>query len=272
MDGERDPRPEAIIVGHSHVLAMGVPKQRPDGPLLGAVQDAGPVRLSGAMAPVAEEDLPAFWNRLAGEVAGRHVALSWRGNQHNSAFLFRRPPEFDLVLDTSDAVDRAEGATLVPVAVVQAFFAPSLDGLSPAIRAMREAGARSVTILGTPPPKGDAERLLALVRKSPHFLANADRRGVDTREDGVLTPAGVRRRLWAVLQGMMRNAAEAQGAHFLAVPAAAQEADGTLRHDLWAEDVTHANAAYGALIRAALVEFLLSEPAVPEGRPHAAPV
>ena len=57
-----------------------------------------------------------------------------------------------------------------------------------------------------------------------------------------------RLKLWLLEAQLMTEWAESLGAGFLAPPAAASDEDGFLGENYYSDDVTHANAAYGALV------------------------
>jgi hypothetical protein len=103
-------------------------------------------------------------------------------------------------------------------------------------------------ICGTPPPKGNDERLRALLANEPYFvsIALAMKAGL---QDVELSPRLLRLKLWLVLQEMLEDVARTHSVPFLPVSASAQTGDGFLAEEYWGGDATHANEAYGRVMR-----------------------
>ena len=115
-------------------------------------------------------------------------------------------------------------------------------------------------MLATPPPKRDALVVAALYRE-PFFASKAKELGVGV--DTVrLTAERDRLAMWRVTQDLLRHHQVKNGAEFLPVPPEAMDSEGFLRPECAYHDVSHANAAYGALVWSALSDHLKEEVSV----------
>ena len=127
-------------------------------------------------------------------------------------------------------------------------FQPSISHLEMVLTRMLDTGGPRPIVLGTPPPKADNEAIRRGTRVHADVFAKlASDRGLDP-EKAQLAPACLRLKLWWLLQRMMRETAERLAVEFWPVSVSAMTEEGYLRPEYWAEDATHANAAYGALM------------------------
>jgi hypothetical protein len=110
-----------------------------------------------------------------------------------------------------------------------------------------------VTLVGTPPPKKDNEALRKLLEKEPYFCDWAAQLGQSIDEIKITEPH-VRLKLWFLLQDMIAEIGRRHGARFIPVPSELQDEDGFLLEQYWHPDVTHANAAYGAIVLRKVLE------------------
>lgn len=247
--GEARPS-DLVLAGHSHIVALGVPHCTGGPPEFIRISN-GPPRMFAVAEKWVGDRLDPYWDLVARHAAGRTVALAWNGNQHNASFLIAPAPLFDFVCPGAATAGLHPRAVVLPAGVVRAYFRHTLIALGGLVRRMQASGARQVVILGTPAPKGDGDFILAHVRSEAYFQDAARAAGIDLATCAI-TPAPVRQKLWTLIQHMMAEIAAAEGALFLAVPPDTLDADGTLRREYWQDDSTHANAAYGATVRAGL--------------------
>lgn len=238
----------AVLAGHSHTLAMGAPKPRGTTPQLVALIDH-PYPIHGLQATAANGDAGRYWEDLSVLCGGRPIVLSWMGNQHNSGFLFRRRRAF-YVMSRSGPDAVPSGSTLIPASVFASSFVPTIHDLSTTISFLRAAGAGPIYLLSTPPPKADGPEFRQRIRSSPKFSAIAGKFKIDLSDLDVITADAVRRRLWSLLQDMLANCAAANGCRHIPVPESVMDPAGMLKFEYWAEDVTHANRAYGEVVLA----------------------
>jgi hypothetical protein len=189
----------------------------------------------GAYYPNADADHLRLLSR-----AGTPTALVWEGNQHNSRFMLVDPP-FTVIEPEGCLPDDAE-ELVIPYRMVRALFELDLQPL--AIFLAEHPDPASVFVLGTPPPKPDAELRAGLAKEFRRRLGSY---GL-TPEQAPLLRAATRVVSWRTIQESMAAIAERAGAMFIPVPGAAQNEDGTLRAELCAPDATHANEDYGVLM------------------------
>jgi hypothetical protein len=176
-----------------------------------------------------------YWQIACG-VESRVLAFAWQGNQHNALSLFDLAEPLRLH-------DCGEVGTVVPAAMVSAYYEPTLEQLDDLVPSTR---AERVVLLGTPPPKSD-EAVRTGLRHEPLLLRRAAM--ADWSADTMrVTPAAVRVGLWKILQADLEARAARLGALFVPVPASAQSDDGCLKPAYSGHDATHANGAFGALM------------------------
>jgi len=192
--------------------------------------------LGGSYDPAAMPNPDDTYWRLACAAQGRVLAVPWQGNQYNTHFLFGFDEPFRLH-------DRGESGMVVPASMLSAIWRRSFEGIDGAVASAR---AEHVVLIGTPPPKSD-EAVREGLPHSPFFVRALARVGesVDTIR---ITPAAVRVGLWKILQDDLEQEAARIGAVFVPVPLTAQTADGCLKPEYAWPDVSHANAAFAALM------------------------
>lgn len=240
-----------ILTGHSHATALGVFVDSPDFThQLLPIRNMDPrfVGFTGAWPREA-----AYWADLAAVAAGRNIAILWDGNQYNAMFLFRREPQFDIYLSEYPDIGIDPDCVIVPQSAVKEKNEFSLNGLRETIKLLRSAGPARILVVGTPPPKGDDNALLAVLGNEPYYKRVAEEIGVDWNSIQ-LTPRLIRWKLWKLIQTWYREISEDEGVAFLPVPDTVLTDDGFLRPEFWADDATHANAAYGYIMLERIAE------------------
>lgn len=239
-DAAASSRPSAkvILAGHSHLTALTVNhvKHPP------ALRKRDNLHVLEGTWPRDE----AYWRALADNAAGADLVIIWGGNEHNVGYFFQAAFAFDFL---SNKVKR-----LIPSfqivsqsRIKRRFNEIDLDELNGVLAMLNERGPSSVTLLGTPPPKKDNEALRKLLAQEPYFCDWAAQLG-QSIEDIKITDPHVRLKMWFLLQDMIAEIAHRHGARFIPVPRELQDEDGFLLEQYWHPDVTHANAAYGAIV------------------------
>lgn len=188
----------------------------------------------------------AYWAQLAEAAKDSDVALMWGGNEHNSCYFFQEAYQFDFLSTYVNKI--MPSMQIVPRnRIAKRFNELTLNDLDAVLASLRDAGARSITLLGTPSPKKDSEALRAMLPSEPFFVDWAKSIGTSL-EDIKITLPHVRLKLWYLLQEMLQAAAARVNARFIPVPAESQDEEGYLLPAFWAQDITHANGDYGQLM------------------------
>jgi hypothetical protein len=237
-----------VLAGHSHVHALGVPGKAAAG---GAA--IVPVKHPGAdiMAVTGTRD-DEYWDAFVATSATHAPAVIWAGNQHYAHFLFRPAPAVDFVLSTSPHLPLDRTAQVVPEEMIRTFFAPSFAPLAQLLDRLKCQSPFTPIVIGTPPPKGDVDRLCANVAKESVLKEIAETRGISVTP-AALTDTTVVVKLWRLVQAMLEEAAIASGALFVPVPPSLVSEAGLLSDEHWASDATHANRLYGKAMLAAVI-------------------
>ncbi|WP_152531575.1 hypothetical protein [Mycobacterium sp. UM_CSW] len=242
-DAPRTPRSvQLLIVGHSHSWCYGGQFNHPPDDYEMKPIDEG----RGFMVIGGSPENLGYWDAVVGLAKTFRVAVCWQGNQH-AHFMFLEKP-FDFALASHPGLVMDEGVDLVPELQVREVFQPSMPPLEVLLTRMLDTGGPRPIVLGTPPPKADNEAIRRGMQVHAEFFAKlASDRGLHP-DKAQLAPAYLRLKLWWLVQQMMRETAERHAVEFWPVSASAMTEEGYLRPEYWAEDATHANAAYGALM------------------------
>ena len=238
----------AVIAGHSHTLALGVPLCSSDG-LTRVVALPGEPRGDGLTGPWPRDD--EYWTQVVALSRERTMAICWNGNQHLAGLLVSRPP-FDFALRSRPDLPVDTASLLVPELAVRELLGRSLVALSRLLASILEAGGLPPIVLGTPPPKGNLEWVRRTLGTETHFTQLAEEAGMSLETIELSSPL-VWLKSWLVVQRMMEEVAAAFSLRFCPSPADAQTPEGFLREAFWSSDVTHANEAYGMLMRRDIV-------------------
>ncbi len=193
-----------------------------------------------------------YWDRAVEISKSQLLAVVFSGNQHYYNFLFVERLRVDFALSARPDLPVDETAVAVPELMVRALIDTSLSLLRTLLERIRSAGGPGAIVLGTPPPKSDAD-MHALREKMyavTGFCNYAQRAGGDLAT-AALTSATFHLKFWLLLQARMHALADEFGMPFCGAPCESQREDGFLRPGLW-NDVTHANESYGQLMLARL--------------------
>lgn len=238
----REGKAQLLIVGNSHVNCYGGHGGRSldDYEMNPIDEGRGFMRIGG------DPTNPGYWDAAVELAKTIRVAVCWQGNQHALFMFLERPFDFALASHPGLVVD--QGVDLVPEMQLREVFQPSFSDLEIVLTRMLDTGGQRPMVLGTPPPKADNEAIRRGMRVHADFFSKlASDRGLDP-EKAQLAPPCLRLKLWLLLQQMTRETAERLAVEFWPVSASAMTEERYLRPEYWAEDATHANAAYGALM------------------------
>jgi hypothetical protein len=242
-----------IIAGHSHSLALIGPPLTEGHPYLAPVE--GHDGIFGLHGPWPRTE--NYWSALISYAPGNSIAVIWGGNEHNERFLIEQPLRFDFVPRRLQSLSVEEDAVIVPEALVRAWFQLRLHGLHDMLANLKAQPYSRIALVGTPPPKGDNERLRGFL--TTEFAAYHNPSGL-TMDQVRLTSPTLRLKLWNVLQEFYQEQAERGGVEFIPVPDIVTDEAGFLKPEFWLADLTHANRAYGKVMLNHLEEsFRMSE-------------
>ncbi len=249
MQADDQTNRHVIVAGHSHMFAMGV-HQRYQGPIALLRFDGRRRPVSFLMEEWKGNRTNDYWDALVNLSADRSVLIVFNGNQHYADFLLAPDPLIDFVDDSDSAIH--SGAMAVPRRLVKAHFEPTLAQLRTIIERLHGSGCRFVAVLGTPAPKSDITRFVAMIRQSRYFAGVAQRQGLDLATVAT-TPPRILLKMWRVIQELLAEVAADKGATFVSVPPETMDGSGFLHERCYAStgkegDITHANEEYGRLM------------------------
>lgn len=234
--------PRLILAGHCHLSAIA-----PDiwcGPAEEVIAAPGRDSTLIMAGPWPREE--TYWDALADLGNGSNVGILWGGAEHNHCYFFETETRFDFLSTHVSKVDAS--AQMVSQAIIRDRFQQQThNNLDLVLERLATGGLNRIALIGTPPPKGDNEALRALL-KNERWLVNKAAELGRSMETIPITDPYVRLKLWYLLQDMLADVAHIRGLMFIPVPKEVQDADGFLKREFWASDVTHANVAYGNVI------------------------
>jgi hypothetical protein len=189
-----------------------------------------------------------YWDTLADLGIGADVGIIWGGNEHDVCYLFESGMRFDFL---SEHVRKMNPSAQIisRVAIRDRLQQTSFNDLDLVLKRLTTGGVNRIALIGTPPPKDDHKARRAFLRQpgEAHFVNRAAQLGLSVETISITDPY-VRLKLWYLLQDMLAEEARTRGLMFIPVPKEVQDADGFLKREFWASDVTHANEAYGNVI------------------------
>lgn len=239
------PLERIIIAGHSHTFSLGGLQESPDlQPTLLPIEHESGMVLGFSGAWPRDE---AYWTAITEFEGDNLVLLSWQGNQHVAAFLLERGPSFDFLLSSHPDFDVDRGKLIVPEALIRNYFIESIAPLDDILKKLTAFGQNKLVVLGTPPPKGDNEKLATRLNTEGHFKLWTQYYNIDLSEVR-LTPPNLRLKLWCVIQDLLEETARKNFVDFVPIPDSVKDEAGFLREEYWNHDVTHANRLFGSVI------------------------
>jgi hypothetical protein len=244
---------EFLLAGHSNYFAMGAPGnyRGPRGLVAGEAHGRSGFYV---MEENSADRTQAYWDLVAASSNNRDVVLSWNGNQHVVHFLFEPVPYFDFIESSvPQGAALREGAVILPRRLIKGFFQHTFDPLAALLVKIRANGPKSITLVGTPPPRGDLAIFEKMIRPAPFWRQVAANCGLDLDTAQLVQPVMLLK-LWGVLQEMLKESAEQAGGRFVPVPDSLRDSSGFLPGMYGIDiDFTHANNAYGSqMMKAAL--------------------
>jgi hypothetical protein len=240
---------ELLIAGDSHIISFGIPLKSEDNTHYASNLTRHGDDVLGLVGAWPRQ-FETYWASAQEHAKGRTIAVFWGGNVHLAHYLFAPTPLFDFVTSANPDLPLDETAVIVPEEAIRVFFSGPIQLLKGRVDALSST-AMKVLVPGTPPPKEDDMFIRERLDKEPHFSRAAAQLGLKAAEVP-LSPPILRLKLWMVLQGLLRDMAEETGAVFVPVPVTAQTGPGFLHTSYYANDVTHANLAYGDMMLAEL--------------------
>jgi hypothetical protein len=224
----------------------------PEG-IIGIVPIPGDERFLGLAAQRARDE--HYWKEMVALSKTHTIALVWRGNQHYAEFMFATEPAFDFAVASRPDLPVDDTLVLVPELSIREYLTTWLTELTQLLEEMRAAAGPGVILLGTPPPRYGLEELRRRMAGEEWYVKTANALGTDISTIA-LTPEPLHLKMWQVSQDMLRALAEAHGLSFCPHPADSMTPEGFLREEFWGNDATHANRAYGDLVRRDLAAAL----------------
>lgn len=178
------------------------------------------------------------------------VASVVGGNQHNSFGLVQHPQAFDFHCPDRHDLPPLPEREIVPYQVLREVFDSGLRGKDgERICRLKQHTQAQVVHLCPPPPKEDAQHIMR--RHETLFLKQG------LLENGV-TPASIRLKLWTLQVRVLQTLCAEWGVGLVPVPPGTQTPAGFLAPAFSADDATHANPAYAALMMAQLKSLALA--------------
>lgn len=162
------------------------------------------------------------------------------GNQHQTLALVQHPVPFDVLLPDVAYSEVPPGVSIIPYQQIRDIFERGLRGKDgERLQQLKAAAAGKVLHLLPPPPKEDVAHILA-----KHETAFAQ---AGIQEKGV-SPAALRLKFWRIQADVLGDLTQQWGITLLPPPPDALTSEGYLAPPFYADDATHGNAAYGALV------------------------
>lgn len=170
------------------------------------------------------------------------LVLAFGGTEHNIVGLIEANPRFDFILPPFDDFDVTRQA--IPASAIELLLSHRIkSGLGRALL-VRAAFDCPVFALAPPPPFREIDEQTKLPSAFSGLLQSG------------ITPAAIRRKLYAIQCHMMSKAYAEHGISLISAPTAALDSDGFLHRKLWGRDPTHGNERYGSLLLTHLTETI----------------
>lgn len=171
------------------------------------------------------------------------------GNQHQKLALVQHPQPFDVLLPDDVVPNPQADLRIIPyqqvVDLIERGIRTGRDGER--LRRLRELARCHVVHLMPPPPKEDVSHVLSNP-ESPFAKAGIHELGV--------SPAPLRLKFWKIQALVLADLTSEWGISLLPPPSAALTPEGFLATRYYADDATHGNSLYGALVLEQLKDFV----------------
>lgn len=189
----------------------------------------------------------AIVDRVAELGSSDLVVSTIGGNQHQTLSLVQHPMPFTMFVPDEPVATESVAENIIPYAQMWDVFERGLCGKDGSrLRKLREAASCPVVHLAPPPPKADAEHIMK-------------RHETDFTKAGILekgvSPALFRLRMWKTQIAVLVKLTKEWNIELLPPPERALDTQGFLAPAYYADDATHANAAYGTLLIEQIVGF-----------------
>jgi hypothetical protein len=195
-----------------------------------------------------------YWNFVSDLSEGKHVVIVWNGNQHIANFLFQTDPPFTLMGAQEELSEKK--FLPIPRTMVKQFFETFFLELDEIVPLM--ANAKSITLMSGPAPK-PSTYIKPRIKDEPFLVNLAKSLQVDL--DSIeITSDRIRLELWKLMSEMLEARAKRLEAKFLSAPDKAVDSCGMLLEKYSGQDVSHANAEYGALLMEKILNFCEVKP------------
>ena len=147
-----------LIAGHSHMRAL-IAEHSYGGHRSWSYGVQSPPRPCAGHAPWPRPD--DYWDKLEANSGGAHVAVIWGGNEHNLHYFFQGQHPFDVV--SRHVRKRQPTVSLIPQRLALAQLRREISSIGGWLHCiaseLAKGPAKSIGVIGTPPPKKDNEAL-----------------------------------------------------------------------------------------------------------------
>lgn len=171
--------------------------------------------------------------------ANSHCVASLGGNFHTVVGLIEHDVRWDFFCDKSTIATADLTRQIIPYHLMHDFFYNSINiVILEAMTNLRKFFKGTMITLSTPPAIFSPEH----VNKFPNTFRGKLANGV--------APASIRKKLFDLQSGIIAEHCEKIGVIYLPPPPESVDEAGCLLRQYWADDPSHANKEYGALVRA----------------------
>jgi hypothetical protein len=231
-------KPKVLLFGDSHTDALKKALRKRTNVICDfeAYRYARP-KNDGQIGDFSEEEILA---KVAALSPQDIVISTIGGNQHQVVSLIQHPISFDIMLKGDAPEPVAENDYVIPYAQIREYFENGLRGKDGRrLQALKNSGTCRVFHLVPPPPKEDEAHIL---KKQETAFVEAG-----LKEKGI-SPAALRLKIWRLQVQVLQQLTAEWDVGLLTNPDGTRCSKGFLHPDYYAQDATHANAAYGELV------------------------
>ena len=231
-----------VGLGHSHVVALakGAYALEAKGAEVGGRAICGRFRylydadFTPPFADAARSRLNPAIEAALDDGAADFVLLSIGGNEHNVVSIRQPARRFDFILGEAPDAPLDPKAEIVPEAAIRETLRDYMNENMRVLQAIRATCNLPMALVEPPPPLPRAQ---VLAYPKEFFRSQIDQRSMSSDL--------LRRKVWRVQVGMMRQACAALGVAYVETPSDMFGADGLLKASVCGQDATHANDGYG---------------------------